>query len=299
MIESVEGLVSILTPFLNAERFLADTIETVLGQTYGHWELLLINDGSSDASPNIASRYMQAHPHRIRLLTHVGGRTHGVSTTRNLGLTAARGEFVAMLDADDIWLPEHLAEQVPLLRTERRAGALYGRTLHWHSWSANAQDRGRDYVPRLGVPSGRLIDGRQLLSQTVPGKAMVPSPCSVLVRRSAALAVGGFEDAFTSVYTDQVFYGKLFLRFAALPIDRCSASYRQHDDSCVHMMKRTRRGRTARLAYLSWLDGYVGRNAPNAAVLRRTIRRELWRCRHPVGDYLLDLKEFARRRVLR
>ena len=299
MIEGVEGLVSILTPFLNAERFLAEAIETVLRQTYGHWELLLIDDGSTDTSPDIAGRYMRAHPHRIRLLTHADGRTHGASTARNLGLTAARGEFVAMLDADDIWLPEHLTEQVPLLQAERRAGALYGRTLYWHSWNASAHGRERDYVPRLGVPSGRLIDGRHLLSVTISGKAMVPSPCSMLVRRSAALTVGGFEDEFTRVYTDQVFYGKLLLRFGALPIDRCSARYRQHDDSCVHTMKRAHSGRTARLTYLAWLDGYVRRYAPDAAVLRRTIRRELWRCRHPVGDYLLDLKELARRRALR
>lgn len=299
MIEEVEGLVSILTPFLNAERFLAEAIDSVLRQTYGHWELLLIDDGSSDASPHIAGQYVRAHPHRIRLLRHSDAATHGVSTARNLGLSAARGEFVAMLDADDTWSPGHLAEQVPLLRAERRAGALYGRTLHWYSWSATAQDPWRDYVPRLGVPSGRTIDGRLLLSRTIEGKAMVPSPCSLLVRRAAALAVGGFEDDFTRVYTDQIFYGKLFLRFGALPIDRCSARYRQHDDSCVHTMKRTHSGRTARLTYLAWLDGYVGRHAPDAVVLRRTIQRALWRCRHPVGDYLLDLKEFTRRRVLR
>src|SRR5436190_7341573 len=117
--------VSIVTPFLNAERFITESIESVLAQTWHGWELLLIDDGSTDGSTAIAQRYAAAHPEKIRYLTHQERRNCGASASRNLGARHARGEYLAFLDADDVYLPRKLEEQVPLLDAQPDAAMLY------------------------------------------------------------------------------------------------------------------------------------------------------------------------------
>src|SRR5438094_6087369 len=107
--------VTAITIFLNEETFLADAVESVLAQSNRDWELLLVDDGSSDGSSGIAQSYAERNPQRIRYLEHSGHENRGMSASRNLGLTQARGRYVGFLDADDIWMPGKLAEQCAIL----------------------------------------------------------------------------------------------------------------------------------------------------------------------------------------
>src|SRR5260221_13006285 len=104
-------LVSAIIIFLNEERFLAEAVESVLAQSFVDWELLLVDDGSTDGSAALAGSFARKH-HRIRYLRHPDRANHGMSASRNLGLDHARGQFVGFLDADDVWLPNKLSEQL-------------------------------------------------------------------------------------------------------------------------------------------------------------------------------------------
>jgi teichuronic acid biosynthesis glycosyltransferase TuaG len=104
----VSPRVSIITPAYNAARFLADTIDSVRAQTVQDWELIVVDDGSTDATVAIVQRYAEADP-RIRLLRQANA---GPSAARNNGMSAARGTFFAFLDSDDQWLPEFLECQL-------------------------------------------------------------------------------------------------------------------------------------------------------------------------------------------
>ena len=88
---SSDGLVSIVMPIHNAGPYLADAIESVRAQQYREWELLLVDDGSTDGSGAIAQRYADAERDRITLLRHPDHASHGASASRNLGLARARG----------------------------------------------------------------------------------------------------------------------------------------------------------------------------------------------------------------
>src|SRR5215211_6343875 len=112
---STKPLVSVVIPFLNAERFIQEAIESVFAQTYDNWELLLVDDGSNDGSTRIALEYAERNSGRVRYLQHPGHRNRGVSASRNLGISSARGEYIAFLDADDVWLPHKLEQQVEIL----------------------------------------------------------------------------------------------------------------------------------------------------------------------------------------
>jgi glycosyltransferase involved in cell wall biosynthesis len=294
---SPDGLVSIIMPFLNARPFIAEAIESVRAQTHPDWELWLVDDGSTDGTADVARSFAARDPTRIRLLTHPGGGTHGASASRNRGLAQATGEFVAFLDADDVWLPENLAELVRRLRAAPEAGVVCSRSLYWYSWAG--ESGGRDFIPRHRAPEGRPIEGVGFLALCIQGKASVPCPCSILVRRSVIERTGGFEEQFPQLYDDQVLYAKLFLSTMVLLDGGCWAKYRRHSASTTMTAERERNFRPWRLAYLTWLEQYAGRDAATAAALRPALRRELWRCRHPLGDWLLDQAAFLRSRAER
>src|SRR5262249_17520285 len=102
---------SVIVPFYNSEKFLAEAIESVLSQTYLSWELILVDDGSHDKSTTIAKEYAAGNPNRIRYLEHPGHENKGRSTSRNLGISQSQGEYIAHLDSDDVWSNTLLEDQ--------------------------------------------------------------------------------------------------------------------------------------------------------------------------------------------
>lgn len=98
--------VSIVMPVYNVERYVAEAIDSVLAQTFHDWELLVIDDGGSDRSIDIAAEYCDP---RIRIIAQ---RNRGLAGARNTGIAHARGDYIALLDSDDRWLPEKLALHV-------------------------------------------------------------------------------------------------------------------------------------------------------------------------------------------
>ena len=147
----------------------------MIAQTYPHWELLLVDDGSTDGSSALARGWAEREPHRVRYLEHPGHRNHGMSASRNLGLQHAQGEYLALLDADDVWLPGKLARQVAILEAHPGVGLLFGAPLYWFGWTGQAEDRARDYVIDLKLPADRVYD---------PPVLLLPS-CSARPRRPA------------------------------------------------------------------------------------------------------------------
>ena len=103
---------SVIIPFRNAETTLSETLDSLRSQTETEWEALLINDASTDRSVELAVSAMYKDP-RFRLIddSRLGTSPRGVAATRNLGIDDARGKYVALLDADDRWLPEKMALQ--------------------------------------------------------------------------------------------------------------------------------------------------------------------------------------------
>src|SRR5262245_1939250 len=90
--------VSAVVIFLDAEPFLAEALDSILAQSYRDWELVLVDDGSSDGSADVARRYVERGGGRIRCVTHGGRANRGMSASRNVGVAHARGEYVAFLD---------------------------------------------------------------------------------------------------------------------------------------------------------------------------------------------------------
>lgn len=251
--------VSVVIIFFNSERFFVEAIESVLAQDYRDFELLLVDDGSSDSSTRIARDYAGREPERIRYLEHPGHANHGMSATRNLGVSQSRGELIAFLDSDDVWAPSKLREQVAILDRLPEVDAVCGRARYWRSWNG-----GDDRMVQSGHVQGRPIAAPEALLRVYPlGRAKAPCPSELLVRRSAFDAVGGFEASFKGplqLYEDQGFLTKLYLSRTMYFADKIWINYRLHDGQCVAQARDTGSYDYVRSHFLDWLQTYVRRS---------------------------------------
>jgi glycosyltransferase involved in cell wall biosynthesis len=291
-----QPLVSVVAIFLNGERFLGDAIQSVIAQTCRDWELLLVDDGSSDGSSAIARSYAGRDPHRVRYLEHPGHRNEGMSASRDLGLQHARGKYLALLDADDVWLPEKLERQVAILEAHPEVALLYGAPLYWFGWSGKPEDQALDYVIDLKLPADRVYDPPSLLIPFLQRAAPTPCPSDVLVRCVAARRVGGFEAHFVGVnmvYEDQAFFSKLLLVMPAFASSQTWDRYRQHPESCYAVSKATGRREVARRYFLKWFRRYLRDQGLTAGPVWDTVRAELGRV-GPKARALDRARELAR-----
>lgn len=115
-------LVSVILPVYNGKKFLSEAIESVIAQTYSDWEIIAVNDGSTDASLEILRKYEQQLPSKINVINQ---ENYGISIARNRAIASAKGEYIAFLDCDDLWLPNKLKKQVDFLDSNSEIGLLY------------------------------------------------------------------------------------------------------------------------------------------------------------------------------
>lgn len=223
---------SVITIFYNAEQYFAAAIESVLAQDFEGFELLLVDDGSSDRSTAMAKEYADRHPDRVRYLDHPGHANRGMSATRNVGFAAARGDLIAFIDSDDRWSPSKLSEQVAIMDRFPDVDLVCGAANYWRSWDGGPDE----LVPTGHIQNRPIPPGEATLALYPLGKAAAPCPSDIMVRRKAALALGGFEESFTGplqMYEDQAFLAKLYLEHSVYFSDRVWLDYRIHDKSCV------------------------------------------------------------------
>ena len=114
-------LVTVIMPVYNAERYMEQSIESIIAQTYQKWELLIVDDGSTDSSVQIMQEYC-SRDRRIQMILSTGNE--GVASARNKGIQAAKGEYIAFLDSDDLWKAEKLEIQIHYMQ-EHNCGFVY------------------------------------------------------------------------------------------------------------------------------------------------------------------------------
>jgi glycosyltransferase involved in cell wall biosynthesis len=289
-------VVSVVVIFKDAKAFLVDAIESVRAQTFGAWELLLVDDGSTDGSTAIACSQTAAGDARVHYLQHPGHVNRGMSATRNLGISRARGEFVAFLDADDVLVPTALAEQVALLDAHPGVGMVYGPLEYWHGWTGDPEDTDRDFVHPVGVPTERIYEPPALIALFLRNIAFAPS--GMLLRRQLVEDLGGFEESFRDLYEDQVFAAKVCRTTPVYVSGRCWYRYRQHPGSACLTAQREGRLDASRGPFLRWLVAYLEREGLAGDEASRMARIELGLDRRPLKDRLARVARVARARRL-
>jgi glycosyltransferase involved in cell wall biosynthesis len=221
------ALVSVIIPTVGREAFIGDAIESALAQTVDDLEVLVVDDGATDATAERALTYP-----RTRVLCQ--GRRTGISVARNRAIGEARGEFLVFLDDDDRLLPRAVEVGIAALRAHPDAALAFGRA---RLVDERLQERGLSPLTGGGAFADVLRGGYPV------------HPAAAVSRRAAVLAVGGF-DVWRGIAQDYEFYLRLARRFAFRPHPEVVSEYRRHD-GCVYR----RRGPAACLsAVLGILD---------------------------------------------
>jgi glycosyltransferase involved in cell wall biosynthesis len=171
-------LISVIIPVFNGEKTIKETINSVLEQTFSDFEIIVIDDGSKDSTVNVLESISDS---RLKVFSYPNG---GVSVSRDRGLSHASGDFIAFLDADDLWTPDKLEAQFNALQANPQAAVAY-------SWVNYITQSGEFF--RLGnhVNANGDVYERMLIQN------LVENGSNFLIRRQALIEVGGFNPALT------------------------------------------------------------------------------------------------------
>jgi len=214
------SLVSVVIPCYNDARFLPRALKSVFTQTHREWEILLVDDGSTDDTPRIAA----ACGDRIRYFRR---ENRGAGAARNLGIGEARGEFVAFLDADDIWYPPKLELQLELFSRRPELGLVY---TDCHSIDETGAVTGF-YLKRR--PSPRRDPAEELFIRDY-------MPNSTIVCRRSCFDKIGLIDTSIRLGEDEELKIRLADRFPVGHLGRPLAAWRQHPGNKSLMVARIR-----------------------------------------------------------
>lgn len=275
-------LVSVVTAFYNEERFLEETIVSVVNQTYGNWELILVDDGSPDKSRAIASDYAARYPGKIILLHHPGYVNQGVCKSRNLGVAAAKGEYVAYLDADDVWLSDKLEKQLRIFESFPDTTVLLEASTYWYSWEDNQK---HDVVIQIGTTPDKLYSPPELMINLYPlGDGAAPCPSGMMVRKKIHDHISFVEDFVgdTAVYEDQAFLTQIYLSEMVYVSSQANNLYRQRASSQVFNVHHDGRYHYVRGYYLSWLEAFLGNQNYHHSGVEDLLRKALFPYRYPL-----------------
>lgn len=206
-------LVSIVIPCYNAEKFIAETIQSVLDQTYTCWELIIIDDGSKDSSSKIISSFL-SDPR----ISYFYQENTGVSKARNHGISRVKGVYVAFLDADDVWVPSNLEEKINVLHSEEIDFVFSDKEhINEDSSSMNIFSEGTDI---------NLLHHFLLWDRTV-----IPGPASNLIVKKKCFDSGLRFDTAFSTAADQDFCFNLAATFNGKIIAKPLFKYRIHTNN--------------------------------------------------------------------
>ncbi|MCW2274669.1 glycosyltransferase [Rhodoblastus acidophilus] len=243
--------VSVIIPMHNAERTIKETLFSVARQSFDSFEILVVDDGSTDGSRRIAEELASRSKGRITVLQHPGGVNRGLSLTRNVAMARARGEFLVFLDSDDTIHPEKLAHDVAILDANPDVAAVVGRAIWW--WDGEGEQDA--YIDVVGLePHDRIIDPPAFFNETYVLEAGI-APCvhSWMARKSCIDQIDPFDpEAMT--YEDQKFLAELSLRFPIYIASACLCEYRRKESSLSVDAYASGAERIARSRFKDWVN---------------------------------------------
>ena len=221
-----EGLVSILLPAYNAEAFVGQAIESALAQTYRNWELLIVNDGSTDQTEEVVARYPDP---RLRAYSKPNG---GEASARNLGLSRMQGEFVAFLDADDAYLPNHLELAVSFLTAHPGMVGVY-------TDGYNISLTGEWQIPLSSRRRGPFTG--DLYPEIVRSSDVLSPPLCIVLRSAVTRRHELIFDESIGYGTDWDFFCQYAHEGPIGYLDEHTCLYRIHPDNMTRTVNRDRR----------------------------------------------------------
>jgi glycosyltransferase involved in cell wall biosynthesis len=225
------SLVSVIIPCYNQARFLAEAIESVLGQDYPDKEVIVINDGSPDNVREVASQFEGR-------IIYVEQENRGFSGARNAGIRSAGGSYVAFLDADDVYLPSALSTMISYLDSHADTTLVCGDSLLFNETGT------------IGLKSTRSGAPKNMANFRWETVGYCATSSTVIVRSSCFDKAGFFEETVKEGGEDWLMWVKLSLHFNMAYINRPLTRYRLHGSNATSDIERINRGNRVAAAYI-------------------------------------------------
>jgi GT2 family glycosyltransferase len=249
--------VTVVVPVYNGRAYLAAALDSALAQRYRSFEIVVVNDGSTDGSGELAHAYARRIGGRLRVIDQPN---QGLPAARNTAICAGRGTYFALLDADDVWLPQHLQRAMDAFDADPDLGLV-------HANIRRIDAQGRD----LGVPTRLWRRGMDAYDAIALRREHVSCPTAVFAR-SAIAAVGGFDPQFTGLgCEDRDLWLRISERFRVRYLDEVTACYRVLPTSMSRQRSRMAAARRRLLCKLS----LTPRGAPLCAELEAMLESDL------------------------
>jgi glycosyltransferase involved in cell wall biosynthesis len=209
-------LVTVCVPAYNAGRYLPETLASLRAQTFTDWELIVTEDGSAEPVEKLVAAFASEMPQTVVYQTHPGNR--GLPATRNTGIGGARGEWIALLDSDDLWTPDHLADLVRCAGLRPEADFIHAGSVLFDSRT------GLQFEIR--APSAAAI--RDYPRSLYLGDYVV-QPSSVMLKKSLWTRVGGFDPGYRYVEDREMWLRCARAGAVFAYTGRNTCRYRKHD----------------------------------------------------------------------
>lgn len=200
--------ISVIIPAYNAEKTILSTINSVLNQTFSDFELIIINDGSTDSTLNVANSVEDS---RIKVLNYENG---GVSEARNRGVKLSRGSLITFLDADDLWTADKLELQLKALKENPKAGIAY-------SWTFFMDEDGKSHHTIDPI----FFEGNVLHNLLISN--FIASGSNPLIRKEAIDSVGFFDRSISGAAEDWDYWIRLATKWTYAVVPKEQIFYRQ------------------------------------------------------------------------
>lgn len=207
-------LVSVIIPAYKAANYIEETIHSVLQQTHQNLELIVVDDGSPDHQDDLIWPFVEAD----KRVQYVQQQNSGVSVARNNGFSYSKGEFIAFLDADDVWLPENLEKKLALFAEDKELGLV-------HSDLAVIDSQSNLTGETKCGKAGYILEDLLAWNGTC-----VPTPSSILVKREVVEKVGGFDPQLSNA-ADQEFFFRVANAYKIGRVPEVTWHYRVHDNN--------------------------------------------------------------------
>lgn len=204
--------VSVVIPAYNQAQYLSGAIESVLAQTYQDYEIIVVNDGSTDNTAEVATRFEPD-------IRYIYQKNQGLAGARNTGIRHARGQYIALLDSDDLWLPTFLEEMMALAAANPDAAVFYG---------------GMHYIDANGSPLSqqggiKSTPPEEMYRTLLRANHLVPS--ATMLKRSIVVEAGLFDIAFRRLQDWELWIRLLRQGQTFIGLDQCLLQYRIHGES--------------------------------------------------------------------
>jgi glycosyltransferase involved in cell wall biosynthesis len=219
-------LVSVIIPLYNGSKYIDEATKSVIAQSHEHWELILVDDGSNDDSMLRAKKWEKVDS-RISVLQHTNAKHKGVSASRNLGISKAKGKYVALLDSDDVWYACKLEKQLPLLIQNPSVGLIYSKAKIIYADNDSIQEQNHEKL-RVGTAYGKGKPGKRInpFREILYKDFDVPTS-TVIFNKELARQCGCFDESLSYVEDTLLFY-LLAEKGSIYFVDEVLASYRIH-----------------------------------------------------------------------